>query len=189
MTDGPYSLLAELSKVRGRGKPPIHLWHPENVNDIDMEIRANGQWFYQGTPIKRQRLVQLFATVMRREGEQYYLVTPVEKCLVRVEDVPFQAILMSVAGQGQKQVLSFTTNMADEVDADSNHLLRFESLTGEPRVYLSVRDGLEARLNRNVYYQLADLLTDEIVSGQNWLGVWSRGTFFPVIESAVLEEY
>ena len=139
-----------------------------------------------GTPIERQRLVRLFSTVLRREDDgEYYLVTPVEKCRIRVEDAPFQAILMQVTGDGRRQVLSFTTNVADEVIAGPSHAIRVDvdPATDQPSPYLLVRDGLEALISRNVYYQLVDLLVCEQVDGEDWLGVWSQGKFFKFIRN------
>ena len=185
----PYSILAALENVRHKGRPPIHLWHPKDVKDIDMEIRANGDWMYLGTPIHRQRLIHLFASVLSLdESGDYYLVTPVEKCRIRVIDVPFQAVLMDVSGKDEHQVLVFTTNMAEEVTADAGHQLRFEidQVTDEPSPYIHVRDGLEARLSRSVYYQIAELLADKVIDDESWMGIWSSGIFFPVIRSADL---
>ncbi len=177
--------MAELERVKGKGLPPVHLWHPDVVTKIDMRVHADGTWYYMGSPIERRRLVRLFSTVLRREGEQYFLVTPVEKCLIEVEDAPFQAVLLEVMGQGKSQQLKFTTNMAEEVIVDADHPLRFEidSATGEPSPYVLVRDSLEARLNRSVYYHLAELVVSDIPSFESkskWLGVWSSAIFFPI---------
>lgn len=175
----PYSLLADLEQVRAKGKPSIHLWHPENISDIDMSIEADGSWMYLGTPITRQRLSHLFSTVLRREADgEYYLVTPVEKCRIRVVDAPFVAIVLEESGTGTDQTLRFTTNMADEVTADAEHPIRVQHNleTGEPVPYLMIRDGLEAKITRNVYYQLADLVVEQ----DDVLGVWSAGVFFPL---------
>lgn len=185
----PYSILAALKNVKDKSRPPIHLWDPPNVKDIDLEIRANGDWMYMGTPIHRQRLIHLFASVLRREESgDYYLVTPVEKCRIRVIDVPFQAVLMDVRGEAEHQVLVLTTNMAEEVTAGAQHRLRFsfDPVTDEPSPYIHVRDGLEARLSRSVYYTLAELLVEKVVEDENWMGIWSDGVFFPVIRAADL---
>ena len=186
----PYSLLAALEKVKDKGKPPIELWDPVNVKDIDMEVKANGDWYYMGTPIKRQRLVHLFASVLRREADgDYYLVTPAEKCRIRVTDVPFQALLMTVSGEGEKQVLTITTNMAETVEIGPDHELRFEvdAATGEPSPYVHIRGDLEARLNRSVYYQISELLAERSIDGIEWLGIWSSGHYFPVIQKSEVE--
>ncbi|MEX0941830.1 MAG: DUF1285 domain-containing protein [Pseudomonadales bacterium] len=189
MPDAPYSLLAELEKVKQIARPPIHKWNPDNVQDIDMEVKRDGSWYYMGTPIERQRLVRLFSTVLRREDDgHYYLVTPVEKCRIKVEDAPFNAVLLTVSGSGRDQQLTFTTNVADEVTADRDHPLRLvtDEDSGEPAPYVLVRDGLEALVVRSVYYQMTDLLTEHEVDGQGWHGVWSRGVFFPFVESEQL---
>ncbi|HIG43659.1 MAG: DUF1285 domain-containing protein [bacterium] len=186
---GPYSLLAALAQVKDKQRPPIHLWNPDNVKDIDMEVKANGDWYYLGTPIQRQRLVHLFASVLRHEDDgEYYLVTPVEKCRIKVADVPFLAVLMTVANEGKKQRLTFTTNMAEELLLGADHALRFEfdPATEEPSPYLHVRDNLEARLSRSVYYQLAELLQANTVEDVEWLGIWSDSIFFPVIRKLEL---
>lgn len=183
----PYSLLAGLEKVKDKKNPPIHLWNPDNVQDIDMVIKRDGTWYYMGSPVTRNRLVWLFSTVLRREDDgEYYLVTPVEKCRITVEDAPFQAILLDVKGEGESQELHFTTNVADQVVADREHPLRFDidDETDEPAPYVLVRDGLEAMLARNVYYHLVEYCTIREINGVPWLGVWSRGEFFPMMKEA-----
>ncbi len=181
----PYSLMNELSRVPDKGPPPVHLWHPDSQKDIDLVIDTRGDWVYAGTPIKRPRLIKLFASVLRREADDYFLVTPVEKCRIQVEDVPFQAILMSVEGQGEQTRLALTTDVGDTVEVDASHPLRLASRGDESIPYVLVRDGLEARLNRNVYYQLAELMQPETNadSEEIWLGVWSCGVFFPLLQS------
>lgn len=151
-----------------------------------MEIRRDGTWLYNGSPIERERLVWLFSTVLRREEDgDYYLVTPVEKCRITVEDAPFQAILLGITGQGKSQVLTFTTNVAEQVVAGSEHPIRVEidEASGEPSPYILVRDGLDALISRSVYYQLADLLVEEDIDNEAWLGVWSQGSFFRFAKS------
>lgn len=179
--------MAELEKVPGnlknQGLPPVHLWHPENEKDIDLVIEKGGAWRYQGSAIKRPRLIRLFASVLRKDGPDYFLVTPVEKCRIQVEDVPFQGVLMDVDGVGQDQRLTVTTDMADQVVIGAEHPLRIEQSGEEWIPYVLVRGELEARLNRNVYYQLADLMVEceHPESGEPWLGVWSDGSLFPML--------
>lgn len=186
MQNSPYSLISELDKagVAEGALPPIHLWNPEAQKDIDMEIRSDGTWFYQGTAIKRPRLTRLFASVMRREGEDYYLVTPVEKCRIQVQDVPFLAILLEHEGNG----LVLTSNMGDKVELSAGNLLRVEvdAETGEPGLYVNVRGELDAKLNRNVYYQLMELLVEKDHAGELWHGVMSQDDFLPIIRSSEL---
>ena len=190
MPDAPYSLMAELEKVKDLDRPPIHLWNPDNVKDIDMVIRRDGRWEHEGTEITRPRLVRLFSTVLRLEDDgEYYLVTPVEKCRIRVEDAPFLAVAVDVNGEGEQQQLTFTTNVAETVVADADHPIRLEvdDATGEPAPYLMVRDGLEALINRAVYYELVELLTNHEIGGIEFSGVWSGGQFFPFIEADRLD--
>jgi hypothetical protein len=129
-------------------------------------------------------MVRLFSTVLRREADgHYYLVTPVEKCRIEVEDVPFHAILMNIQLEGEAQIISFTTNVADEVTLDNKHPLRLETdtETEEPSPYVLVRDSLEARLNRSVFYQLVEAAVEREIEGETWLGVWSSGVFFKLM--------
>jgi hypothetical protein len=186
----PYSLLGELAQMKTTEPPPLHLWHPEHVSDIDIEVKADGTWYHEGAPIKRQRLVRLFSTVMRLELDgHYYLVTPVEKCRIRVAQAPFVAILMSVVGSGEAQVLRFTTNVADQVSADVEHPITVEQAPDGTLVpFVEVRDGLRARLARSVYYQLMDLLTIEQVDSEAWYGVWSSGAFFAIQRATEVED-
>ena len=183
MQDLPYSLMAELDKVSGQGNPPVHLWNPENEKTIDLVIRRDGSWHYDGTPIKRPRLVRLFSSVLKREADDYFLVTPVEKCRISVEDAPFQVMLMDVEGEGRTQNLTMTTDMAETFAVDAVHPLRIEQQGDEWIPYVMVRGGMEARVTRNVYYQLAELLTEHTPpdSDNPWLGVWSHGQFFPMM--------
>jgi len=179
MQDLPYSLMSELDKVSGGELPPVHLWQPENENAIDLVIERDGNWNYLGSPIKRRRLIHLFASVLRRDGEDYFLVTPVEKCRITVEDVPFQVILMDVEDEDESQRLTVTTDMGEQVIIDADHPLRIEQQGDEWIPYVMIRNGMEGRMNRNVYYQLAELLTEDPAS--TWLGIWSAGQFFALM--------
>ncbi len=174
MQDLPYSLMTELEKVATKGLPPVALWDPDVEKTIDLEVMADGTWHYMGTPILRRRLIRLFASVLRREGEDYFLVTPVEKCRIQVRDVPFQVVLMDVEGQGPAQNLVVTTDMGETVNIDAQHPLRMIHTDDESIPYVMIRDGMEGRMNRNVYYQLADLVTH---SGGE-MGIWSGDQFF-----------
>ncbi len=173
----PYSLLAELEKVRFKDKPPIGLWRPEKVSNLEITINAEGAWSYRGSSIDRPRLTRLFSTLLRLEDDgDYYLITPEEKYRIEVNDVPFVAILMQQVGHGRRQSLSFTTNMGDVTTLNDKHRLRIETnlKSGEPSPYVMVRDGLEAKLSRNVYYQVIGLLEEK--GGR--LGIWSENVFF-----------
>jgi hypothetical protein len=172
----PLRGLAEATKGP-RGPAPVHLWNPPFCGDIDMRIAADGTWFYMNSPIGRKPLVQLFASVLRHDADgRYYLVTPVEKCGIRVDDAPFTAIRMTVDGEGSLRVIHFETNVDDKVTVDAAHPLRFadEPGTGGLKPYVKVRDNLEALVSRALFYDLA--AAGCVESG--WFGVWSSGTFF-----------
>jgi hypothetical protein len=138
----------------GRGLPPVHLWHPEHCGDIDILIRADGVWLHEGSPIGRAELVRLFSTILRLDPDGYHLVTPVEKLRIRVEDLPFRAVLM----RREDDRLVFTTDVGDEVTADADHPVTVgaDPETGEPRPALLVRAGLQARIARAVFYDLVE---------------------------------
>ena len=164
---------------RAKGMPPVHLWNPPFCGDLDMRIAADGTWFYMNSPIGRKPLFKLFASVLRHDEDgKYYLVTPVEKCGIRVDDAPFLAIRMSVQGQGKSQVISFETNVDDEVEVNREHPLRFETEAGTSglKPYVLMRARLEALVSRALFY---DLVAKGKVEG-DWFGVWSSGEFFPM---------
>lgn len=136
-----------------RGPAPVHLWNPPYCGELDMEIRADGTWFYQGTPIGRQAMVQLFASVLKREEGRFFLVTPVEKVGIRVEDAPFVAVDADIA----RDAITFTTNLDEQVTAGPDDPIRVETAQdGTPRPYVHVRSGLEALIDRKTFYRLAD---------------------------------
>jgi hypothetical protein len=174
-----------------RGLPPVDKWNPPFCGDIDMEIRADGTWFYMGTPIGRAPLVRLFSTVLRRDEDgKTFLVTPVEKVGIRVIDAPFLAVEMAVTENAAGPQLTFRTNVGDVVEAGEEHPLRFEiePETGGLKPYVHVRGRLEALLSRPLMYDLAALGEDIAIDGVGWFAVRSGGQVFPVIESARLKE-
>ena len=176
----PKAIAAQLPK----GKvPPVDSWHPNFSGELDMRIARDGTWLYLGSPIKRHRMVKLFASTLRHdEDSRYYLVTPVEKFAILVEDAPFRAVAMDVHGTGRDQVLTFRTNVDDEVMAGPDHLIRLDinPETAEPSPYVHVRGRLEASINRAIFYDLADLGLEEPYDGKCQFGVWSAGVFFPL---------
>ena len=173
------SLFQQLQKEQdGKRLPPVHLWNPEHQGEIDMRIARDGTWYYMGTPIQRKPMVRLFSTVLRREGDEYFLVTPAEKLSIQVDDAPFVAVLLEVEGEGRAQNLLVTTNTEDHVFVDAEHPLRVESRDGEPAPYVLVRDTMEALVSRNVFYQLVALAEQRSTNGDTELGVWSAGEFF-----------
>lgn len=173
----------------GKGPPPVHLWNPPYCGDLDIRIARNGMWWYLGTPIGRVELVKLFASVLKLEDEKYYLVTPVEKIGIIVDDAPFVAVDFDVADQGPAQTITFETNVGDRTVAGPDNPIRVERdpETGEPSPYVHVRRGLEALIDRKSYYRLVDICVHENVNGVRWFGLVSGGQFFPIIPSVELE--
>ncbi|HDR29385.1 MAG TPA: DUF1285 domain-containing protein [Rhodovulum sp.] len=185
----PDRLAATASAAAREGKlPPVEKWNPPFCGDIDMRIARDGTWFYLGTPIGRAPLVRLFSTILKREGARYFLVTPVEKVGITVEDVPFVAVDFERTGEGAGQVLTFVTNVGDRVAAGPDHPIRVtrDAVTGEPAPYVHVRSGLEARIDRKSFYRLVEIGTTEAHEGADWFGLRSGGAFFPVIPAAEL---
>lgn len=172
-----------------RGAAPVHLWNPPYCGDLDMRIARDGQWWYLGTPIGRKELVRLFASVLKLEDGRHYLVTPVEKIGITVDDAPFVAVDFEVVGPGAAQTITFETNVGDLTVAGPDNPIRVERNpeTGEPSPYVHVRRGLEALIDRKSYYRLAEIGEHEAVEGQSWFGLRSGGVFFPIIPSRELE--
>lgn len=178
-------LAASAQAATKKGPPPVHLWNPPFCGDIDMRIARDGTWFYQGTPIGRPGLVKLFSGILKKEAGKFFLVTPVEKVGITVDDAPFVAIDFDVSGEGPAQVVTFTTHVGDTVTLDAEHVLRVERdpVSGEPSPYIHVRAGLEALIDRKSFYRLVDLCVHTKDAGKDWFGLWSSGRFFPVIPS------
>ena len=178
--------LAQSAKAASKGgPPPVHLWDPPHCGAIDMEIRRDGTWFYEGTPIGRPALVRLFASILRLDGEEYVLVTPIEKVAIRVQDAPFVAVDFEREGDA----LVFTTNVGDSAEAGPEHAIRVErDEAGEPSPYIHVRRGLEALIDRKSFYRLVEIGEHAEHEGARWFGLRSNGVFFPVIPSAELPE-
>jgi len=176
---------------RGRGLPPVERWNPPFCGDIDMRIAADGTWYYQKTPIGRLPLVKLFASVLKKEGDKYFLVTPVEKVGLTVDDAPFLAVEMTVARDDRdRQMLTFRTSVDDEAIAGPGHALRFEpEVTGGLRPYLHVRRDLWAKVTRALFYDLVALGEERDVEGRRMFGVSSGGEFFPMAEATSLREF
>ena len=175
------NLLAQIPRA-DKGLPPVHLWDTAFCGDIDMRIARDGTWYYMGTPIGRKPMVKLFSTIIRRDGDEYFLITPVEKVGIKVDDAPFVAVALDVQGEGEQQVLRFITNVDDLIEAGPEHPVRvaIDPVTQEPSPYLRVRRNLEALIHRNVFYQLVELAQTRPIDGQLWFGVWSHGEFFPI---------
>ncbi|KMW58221.1 Proteophosphoglycan precursor [Candidatus Rhodobacter oscarellae] len=177
--------LASAAKAASKaGSPPVHLWNPPFCGDLDMRIARDGTWFYLGTPIGRFELVKLFSSIIRKDGEDYFLVTPVEKVGIQVDDAPFVAVDFEAAGG----VLTFETNVGDTVEAGPEHPIRVERdpETGEPSPYVHIRANLEALIDRKSFYRLVEIGETEAVEGTDWFGLRSHGAFFPIIPAAEL---
>ncbi|MGI9384519.1 MAG: DUF1285 domain-containing protein [Methyloligellaceae bacterium] len=189
-TGGLGALESTLRRTKSKGPAPVHLWNPPYCGEIGMRIAKDGTWFYQGSPIGRAPLVRLFASVLRKDEDgRHYLVTPVEKIGIDVDDVPFLAVEMDRSGAGAGQTLNFRTNVDDIVSVDASHPMRFEFDPGNGGLvpYILVRGGLEARVTRALYYDLVELALTETVEGVDHLGLWSAGTFFPMIAADELD--
>lgn len=170
-----------LSRMLGefRGPAPVQQWHPPYCGEIDMRIARDGRWYHNGQLIRRPGLVQLFASVLRREPDgSYSLVTPAERVSIRVEDCPFVATLLDASGEGEQGVLDFTLNTGERVQAGPKHRLLVSIVDGEPHPVLQVRDGLDALISRNVFYQLAALARLEAAQDGECLVLWSAGEKF-----------
>ena len=166
--------------TEARKLPPVHLWKPDFSGDIDMQIRADGTWWHEGGQIKRPAMVTMFASILWKEADEYFLVTPVEKVRIQVEDVPLFVTELRVTETDDQQQLSFITSTEDVVLCDADHPLRVETdpNSGEPSPYIAVRYGMEARLNRNAFYQLVELGYEAEIDGQQHLVVDSAGSQF-----------
>ena len=165
-----------IAEQQGRRLPPVDQWRPAQVGRIDIRIARDGSWHHEGDPIRREAMVTLFSTILRREGDQHFLVTPVEKLAIDVELCAFVATALEVSGEGGDQRLLLTTNVGDHVLVDASHPLAMRETSEGPVPVLHVRDGLEALVSRPVYYRLADLAADQ--DGRT--GLHSCGTFFPL---------
>ena len=186
--EGALRGLGEAVPGRLRGEGPAPSWNPPDCGDIDMRIAADGTWFYCGSPIGRAPLVQLFASVMRREGDRYVLVTPVEKVGIKVDDAPFLAVEMRVESEAGGPRLTFRTNVEDVVAVDAEHPMRFERAAADGiKPYVRVRGGLWALVKRALYYDLVALGAVEAWRGDDWFGVRSRGAFFPMVRASEIE--
>lgn len=182
-TGEPAPNLAEImARLQDKKLPPVDKWNPDFCGDIDMRIARDGTWHYMGSPIGRKRMVKLFSTVIRRDEDSYFLVTPVEKLGIIVDDAPFVAVEADIFEPGPEQSIVFRTNVDDEVIAGPDNPIRVEidPETAEPSPYVLVRKNLWALIARPVFYQLVDAGEERIVDGKTQLGIVSRGRFFAI---------
>jgi len=185
------SIMGAAARAAAKGPPPVERWNPPFCGDLDMRIAADGTWFYLKTPIGRPALVKLFASVLKREGDKYFLVTPVEKCGIVVDDAPFLAVELDVEEGAQGRVLRFRTNVDDWVVCGPEHPLRFEpeSGTGGLKPYLHVRRELWAKVTRALFFDLVDLGEERVIAGRAMFGVLSMGTFFPMADAQQVRDF
>lgn len=169
----------DIASAKG-GLPPVDKWNPEFCGDIDMRIARDGRWYYMGSPIGRQAMVNLFARVLWKEGDNYFLKTPVEKVGIQVDDVPFLFIAVEEKTGEQGKELCFTSSTGDQVTAGRDFPLRVETdpENDEPSPYLYVRWGMEGLISRNVFYQLVELAEEREVDGRSVLVLESQGEVF-----------
>lgn len=179
------SLASSARAASKGGLPPVHLWNPPFCGDLDMRIARDGTWFYLGTPIGRFELVKLFSSILKKEDGKYFLVTPVEKVGITVDDAPFVAVDFTTKGDD----LVFETQVGDFATAGPEHPIRIERdpKTGEPAPYVHIRANLEALIDRKSFYRLVDLGIRKMVGDTEWFGVSSGGEFFPIIPSVELD--
>jgi uncharacterized protein len=185
------SITGAVARSAAKGPPPVERWNPPFCGDLDMRIAADGTWYYLKTPIGRPALVKLFASVLKREGDKYFLVTPVEKCGIEVEDAPFLAVELNVAERPEGRVLDFRTNVDDWVACGPEHALRFEreAGTGGLKPYLHVRRDLWAKVTRALFFDLVALGEERDVGGKPMFGVVSMGTFFAMADAAEVRDF
>lgn len=189
-TAGLSALISRATRA-GKGLPPVERWNPDFCGDLDMEIKADGTWFYLGTPIGRMPLVQLFSTVLRKDADgRTYLVTPVERVGIRVVDAPFVAVEMDISGEGDNQIITFRTNVGDVVEAGPEHPMRFvdEDETGGLKPYVLVRGRLEALVARPVMYELVEHGEEIEIDGRAMFAVRSKGAVYPIMPAEKLRQ-
>ncbi len=188
---GLEAITGSLAHATAKGPPPVERWNPPFCGDLDMRIAADGTWFYLKTPIGRPALVKLFASVLKREGDSYFLVTPVEKCGITVDDAPFLAVELKIEDTAEGRVLHFRTNVDDWVACGPDHVLRFEpeAGTGGLKPYLHVRRDLWAKVTRALFFDLVELGEERDVGGEAMFGVSSRGMFFPMVPASQVREF
>ncbi len=181
----PFALVRE---IKIKGPAPVHLWNPPYCGELDLVIRRDGSWWHEGQPIRRKAMQKLFASVLRLDEDGvYYLVTPVEKVSITVEDCPFVAQLLQVTGSGVQQSIQLTTNMDETITLDARHSVQLNAdpATGEPHPTVEIRSGLKALIARSVFYQLVELAQTRDHEGQRETGIYSAGEFFVLATDAI----
>ena len=175
-------------KVSKKGHPPVHLWDPPFCGNLDIRIARDGTWYYLGSPIGRFELVKLFSSILRKDEDKYFLVTPAEKVGIKVDDAPFVAVDFSVVGNGNNQTLIFETHVGDTVELNNENPLRvtIDQNSGEPKPYIHIRSGLEALIDRKSFYRLIEICSIKTYNKEEWFGIFSNKNFFPIILASEL---
>ncbi len=187
---GLETITEALSRAAVKGPPPVERWNPPFCGDLDMRIASDGTWFYMKTPIGRPALVKLFASVLKREGDKYFLVTPGEKCGIQVDDAPFLAVELKTEDSAAGRVLNFRTNVDEWIRCGPEHALRFEpeTATGGLKPYLHVRRGLWALVKRALFFDLVERGEEREFEGRTMFGVTSMGVFFPMAPAEAVRD-
>ncbi|MBW4933247.1 DUF1285 domain-containing protein [Marinobacter sp. F4206] len=184
MSQNPESLAKEVEQiVKNPGQPPLDQWHPDLSGDMDLRITRDGQWIHKGEPLAREAIVRLFSTILRREEDgEYYLVTPVEKWRIQVEDSPLLAHSLIIEGEGQDQVIKLTTNVGEILEVGEAHPLEVGEYPGtqEPRPIVRVRHGVDARLVTAAFYDLANHVVEQDTPDGPVYGIFSHGNFYKI---------
>tara|TARA_Y100000739_G_scaffold228358_2_gene239946 strand:+ start:159 stop:752 length:594 start_codon:yes stop_codon:yes gene_type:complete len=183
------NIAESIKNLPKKSLPSVEKWDPPFCGNLDIRIARDGTWFYLGTPIGRPELVKLFSSIIRKDDKDYFLVTPVEKVGIQVDDAPFVAVDFDKYKQGGIDCLEFTTHVGDKVIAGSKNPIRIQidNKTQEPSPYLLVRRNLEALIDRKSFYRLVDLGVHNQIDNKMWFGVWSQNKFFPLILSKEIE--
>ena len=182
------SIASVAKNISKKGTPPVHLWDPPFCGDLDIRIARDGTWYYLGTPIGRFELVKLFSSILRKDEDKYFLVTPVEKVGIKVDDAPFIAVDFSITGRGSNQTLIFETQVGDRATLNKKNKLRvsIDQNSSEPKPYIHIRSGLEALIDRKSFYRLIEIGSVKTYKNDEWFGIWSDKNFFPIILASEL---
>lgn len=191
MTDDQFTFVKgletiyEFSKKEKNSLPPVDKWNPDFCGDIDMRIMRNGKWFYMGSEIKRPAMIKLFSRILRLdEDNHYYLVTPVEKVRIQVEDAPFVATSINQETKNGIKNLYFTTNLNEEILLSNQNPIdiKIDINTEEPSPYILVRKNLKALISRSVFYELIDLAKKQTIDSVEYLILESNNEIFKIYE-------
>lgn len=184
MSQTPESLVEQVKNTTNNlSQPPLEQWHPKLSGEMDLRISRDGQWIHKGEPLGREAIVKLFSSILRREEDgQYYLLTPVEKWQIQVEDTPLLAHSLEVTGTGEQQIIKLTTSVGETLEVGADHPLEVGNYedSGQPRPLVRVRHGVDARLVTAAYYDLAEHVVEQTIDEKPVLGVFSHGNFYKI---------